>query len=317
MSTVVTLTLNPCLDQLAEVEHVRPNQKLRMTKPRYQPGGGGINVSRAIARFGGQTIACYAAGGSSGQTLGERLEAEHIPHRPVEIDGHTRVNLNAFDQKTDDLYRFIMPGPEVDPGLAERCRDQLAQVQEAYDYIVISGSLPAGLPNTSQRSLIEQLQSSGKRVVLDSSGSALREAIKSGVYLVKPNYREFAELIGEEPDNDDRVRDEARRLIDQHGVRVVFATLGANGALLVTEQETHRIHAPTVNMQSRIGAGDSVVGAIAMRLAQGWCLVDAGRYGVAAGAAAVTTPGTELCRREDTERIYDEIKSDQQNGANP
>jgi 6-phosphofructokinase 2 len=131
--------------------------------------------------------------------------------------------------------------------------------------------------------------------------------VEQGVYLIKPNLRELRELAGESLDSDQQIAEAARALIDQGAVKIVLVSLGGAGAMLVTADAAERIATPTVTIRSKVGAGDSLTGALALSLGRGDDLRRAVRFGIAAGAAAVMTPGTELCRREDTERLFSEM----------
>lgn len=307
MNTILTLTVNPCLDQITAVDRVEPNRKLRMDEPIYEPGGGGINVARAIHRLGGSAFALYVSGGSSGRTLGDLLNEEGVAHRAVSREQATRINHNVFEHDSDRLYRFIMPGPPTTGEVLDRCRQALDDHLEPSAYVVISGSLPPGLPDETYAELAAHLRRHDVRLLLDSSGQSLQHAIRRGVYLIKPNLRELRDLTGEPLDSDPQIAEAGRQLIADNDVEVVLISLGAGGVMLVTEHQTERLAAPTVEIRSRVGAGDSLVAGLALALARGWELPRAARFGVAAGTAAVTTPGTELCRRQDTERHFQNI----------
>ena len=307
MNPIVTLTLNPCLDQITGVDRVEPDRKLRMNAPRYEPGGGGINVARAIHRLGGETLAVHTAGGPMGELLGELLDKEAVNHSAVEIEGNTRINPNVFEHGSDRLYRFIMPGPTIAPDALDRCGDCLLEAISQADYLVISGSLPPDVPDRTYVDIASRARASGKRVLLDTSGDALKRAVGQGVYLIKPNLRELRELTGEALDSDRQIADAGRKLIAEQAVEVVLVSLGGGGAMLITADQAERIATPTVTIRSKVGAGDSLTGALALSLGRGDGLRRAAQFGIAAGAAAVMTPGTELCRREDTERLFNEM----------
>ncbi len=305
MKPIVTLTLNPCLDQITSVDRVEPDRKLRMDQPHYEPGGGGVNVSRAIRRLGGETRAIHTCGGPDGGRLNRLLDGEDVPHEAIDIEGDTRVNANVFESGSDRLYRFIMPGPKAEDALIDACLAALDATMSSADYVVISGSLLPGLSGSAYANLAAHVGEASKRVLLDCSGAALREAVSRGVYFIKPNFRELSELAERTLDSDRDVEEAASRLVQEREVAVVMVSLGGGGAMLVTGERVERVAAPTVTIRSRIGAGDSLMAGVALALGRGRDLVEAARLGVAAGAAAVMTPGTELCRREDTEGLYE------------
>jgi 6-phosphofructokinase 2 len=308
MTPIVTLTLNPTVDLITGVDRVEPDRKLRMDPPRYDPGGGGINVSRAVHRLGGSTFALYTAGGPMGELLERLLTEEQINSRSIAIDdGNTRVNPNIFEHGSDRIYRFIMPGPRLDKSAIGQCHQLVMDAAQNAEYLVISGSLPEGVPEDTYADIINDLREFDCRVLLDTSGDALKRALDSGAYLIKPNLRELSNVTGRDFDSDHDIVAAAQGLIDQREVEVLFVSLGGGGALVVTHDDADRIATPTVTVRSRVGAGDSLMAGLALSLARGWDLSKAARFGIAAGAAAVMTPGTELCRREDTERLFDKM----------
>lgn len=307
MADIVTLTMNPAVDLFAEVDRVAPDEKLRSRNPRRDPGGGGLNVARAIHRLGGDATAIFPAGGSTGELLKRLLEEEEIRISTVAVSGFTRENFTAWESGSDRQFRFILPGPELDQGEQQRLRDEALSADPAY--LVASGSLPPGVRPDFYARLADAARNAGVRLVLDTSGDALREGVSGGVFLVKPNLRELSQIAGRDVSEDPDQEEAARRLVERGGAEVVVVSMGAGGVLLVTGSITERIPSPTVPIRSKVGAGDSTVAGITLALARGEDVPTAVRFGVAAGAAAVMTPGTELCRREDTERLFDRIRA--------
>jgi 6-phosphofructokinase 2 len=301
---IVTVTLNPCIDKFFAVKRVVPDRKLAGHDVRQDPGGGGINVARALAKLGGQALALWSSGGLMGQLLAELLDHEGIVHQQVAVADATRENIIVYDESIDDQYRFGMPGPRLGAGELGRWKDRITRLEPAPAYLVLSGSLPPGATADWFAELVRDAPE-GARVVVDTKGDALRRAIEAGVYLIKPNMHELEEIVGQELDSDDKVADAARAIVSSQGASVVLISLGRAGALLATADGIEHIRAPVVRYRSKVGAGDSTVAGMVHGLAQGLSLVQAARYGVAAGTAAVMTEGTELCRREDVERLYE------------
>ena len=307
MQKIITLTMNPAIDKSASVENVVPERKLRCRPPRYEPGGGGINVSRAIHKLGGESTAFYLAGGPLGEMLRNLLDQEGLNHRPINIKGLTRQNLTVYEESTGQQFRFGMPGPEVNEKEWQQLLEKLLTHDPKPAYIVASGSLPSGVPKDFYAGVARSAKEIGARMILDTSGEPLSLAVQEGVYLIKPNLREFGNLGEAEIEQETEQEALARQIIDKGQSEVVVVSLGAAGALLVEKQGYQRLRAPTVTIKSKVGAGDSMVAGITLKLAQGDSVVEAVRFGVAAGAAAVMTPGTELCRKEDAESLYDKI----------
>lgn len=304
---IVTLTINPALDVSTTTELVRPEHKMRCGPSRIDPGGGGINVSRVIQRLGGQSTAIYALGGPTGQAYRQLLEAEGIVGRVITIADSTRENVTIDETSTGKQFRFVLQGPEItEPEWASA----LAATESACSYggyLVASGSLAPGVPDDFYARATRAAHHHGARVVVDASGEALRAALDEGVYLIKPSGRELGELVGSTLTTiDDRVA-AAEELVAQGRVEVVALTLGGDGAVLATREGTTRILPPPIDVRSTVGAGDSFLAALVLRLAEGRDLATAFRSGVAAGAATATTEATELCHRVDVERLEAEL----------
>lgn len=301
MPSIVTLTLNPSLDLACEVDRVMPEEKLRCTAPVAQPGGGGINVSRAIARLGGDSTAVWACGGANGARLGTLLEAEGVRSVPVPIAAETRQNLSVLERVSTLQYRLGFPGATITDDELDACIDALRDLGEP-DYLVLSGSLPPGVDPTFYQRVSCAVETA--RVVVDTSGEALKHAVRGRAWLLKPNLRELSDLVGEEVLDDRAIVAASRRLVADGHAEVVVTSLGAAGVILVTADLVDAVRSPTVPIRSKVGAGDSTVAGIVVGLARGMSLPHAVRLGVAAGASAVSTPGTDLCRRDQTERLH-------------
>jgi 6-phosphofructokinase 2 len=308
------LTLNPAIDVSTSVGHVAANRKLRCETPRYEPGGGGINVSVAMAELACKSTAVFPCGGPPGEIVRHLLVERGIDHKPVEIKGWTRWNLATRDQSSDDQYRFLMPGPEISNAEVDSCLDLLRSMEPEPDYIVVSGSLPPGVPPGVMRDLAVVAREHKARLVVDSSGEALRIAAREGVFLLKPNMRELCHVTDEDTSTEAGQEKAMRRLVDQGGCDVAILSLGVAGVLMATADRLERLRAPAVPIASRVGAGDSMVAGILVGLCRDYDILDAVRLGIAAGSAAVMTPGTELCRRKDVERLFREMSQGSTDG---
>ena len=305
MKRIIAFTMNPAIDKSSSVEHIIAERKLYCKPPRFEPGGGGVNVSRAIKKLGGESRLIYPAGGYTGNRLKDLLEEDGISHRPVPIEGTTRESLVVLEESTGQQFRFGMPGPVLKNEEWERCLHELSVIRPQPDYLVASGSLPPGVPSDFYARVARIGKDQGAKVIIDTSGGALSQALQEGVYLIKPNVREFRELAGEDIKEESQIKAEAQRMVKSGRCEVLVISLGAAGALMVSENVARHILPPTVPIVSKVGAGDSMVAGIVLSLARGKPLTEAVLFGMAAGTAAVMTPGTELCRREDAERLYE------------
>ncbi len=278
-------------------------RKLRCDDPTFDPGGGGINVARVVVELGGRARASWTCGGPVGTRLRGLLDAAGLDHRAVPIEGDTRQHLIVSERSSGRQFRFGFPGPPLSESEVEACLEVVRSADPVPAYLVLSGSLPADAPEDLYARFVRAAPR-GCRVVLDTNGTALARGQAAGVYLIKPNVRELGQLAGVVVEEESQIRGVARRLIDEGTVEVVVTSLGAAGVMATTRTDHWHVRAPTVKARSAVGAGDSMVGGIVFALSRGWRLEEAIRYGVAAGSAAVLTPGTELCRRADVERLY-------------
>ncbi len=300
--------MNPTLDKSTHIERVVPEQKLYCDDLTYEPGGGGINVARAVHKLGGEAQAIYTSGGSTGQTLRTLLDQETLNHTPIPVEDWTREGLTVSEHSSEQQYRFNMPGPVLKKEEWEGFLRDVKALDPRPDYIVASGSLPPQTPTDFYARLARFAQEKDIRLILDTSNQeAMWAALHAGVYLIKPNIREFRQLVNSELETEQEQESKAAEFVARGYSDVVVVSLGAAGVLLVTAEGCDRLRAPTVSIKSKVGAGDSTVGGLTFGLSQGKSLHEAVRFGVAAGAAAVTTPGTELCRLEDVKRLYAQI----------
>jgi 6-phosphofructokinase 2 len=305
MLTIATVTMNPTVDLSYEVNKVIPTRKIRGVSERIDPGGGGINVARVFTRLGGKATCYYVSGGASGTTLDGLLGALPFSCFSMRIAGNSRIGVNIFELETGLEYRFLPPGPVVAEHEWVAALHKLEEIEA--DYIVASGSLPRGMPADFYAHITRLADKKGIKMVLDTSGAPLREGLAGApVYFVKPNVREFSELIGRELTEKDEVIEEARKFVASGHTEVIVVTMDANGAVLVTKDDARFCPAIDVPVKSAIGAGDSFIAGMLWRLAEGDKPREAFRYGMAAGAAAMLTPGTDLAQPADIARLLDQ-----------
>lgn len=308
MKTIATVTLNPVIDKSASVPYVAPEIKMRCHTVLYDPGGGGINVSRAIHNMGGASTAIYTRGGLTGQRLEDLLKREGVVQLPIPVEASTRENFIAYDEQSTQQYRFGMPGEPLTEKEWQAALDALRQLDPKPDFVVGSGSLPPGVPDDFYAQMSAIAKELGAKMILDTSGDALSAALeKSHMYLLKPNLNELEAFADEEMQGEEDHEKVAQHLIQTGRCEVVVVSLGGAGVLFVTADHTERLRSPTVPIRSKVGAGDSMVGGITLSLARGAALREAVLYGIAAGSAAVMNAGPELCRLEDVERLYQRL----------
>lgn len=304
---ITTLTINPALDVSTSTPTVMAEHKMRCGPSRLDPGGGGVNVSRVIARLGGQSTAIYAVGGPTGQAYRQLLEAEGIVGRAVPIAGSTRENITVDETETGKQFRFVLQGPEVTEPEWQAALAATLSTARFGGYVVPSGSLPPGVPDDFYARVTRAAHESGARVVVDASGEALAAALDEGVYLIKPSGRELGELVGSTLSTVAEKTAAATELVARGRVEVVALTLGGDGAVLVTRDGAQHLAPPPIEVHSTVGAGDSFLAGLVLRLAEGRSLEVAFRAGVACGAATAMTAATELCHADDVRRLEAEL----------
>lgn len=303
MAAIVTLTMNPALDVSTSTPHVAPAHKLRCAPPQHHAGGGGINVARVLHRLGADCLAGYPRGGATGGSLAHLLELEGVPQHLLDIDGETRESFSVVDQGSGEEFRFVLPGPTLTEPEWRSALTWLAELTPSPDYLVLSGSLPPGVPEDFYAQVVQALKASPTRIVLDTSGIPLGVALQAGVHIFKPSLRELEELTGGAlPTHIDRIA-AARRLISQQQTEWVALSLGDEGALLVSEHRAWFAPALDVPVATTTGAGDSFVAGLTWGFSQHFAPEDAFVFGIAAATAALLHPGTTLSAATDIERL--------------
>ena len=303
MPAIITVTFNPAIDKGTSVPVLIPEKKLKCALPVYEPGGGGINVARAIKKLGGEATAIYLAGGCTGKTFTQLLTDESVDSIVTATKESIRENLIVLDTASNLQYRFGMPGQEISEPEWQQCLQSIEQITDV-EYIVASGSLSPGIPTDIFARIALIARKKNARLIVDTSGEALKEAVAAGVYLIKPNLGELSMLLGKEELNIELVDDAAKEVIEKGNCEVVVVSMGPAGAMLVTKELALQIMPPAVKRKSTVGAGDSMVAGIVLSLTRNKSLTEAVQYGVACGTAATMNPGTELCRKEDAEHLY-------------
>lgn len=299
---ILTITLNPTIDKSTSVAKIEPDSKLRCAAMKHEPGGGGINVSKALKKLGCTSKTLFPAGGYNGMMLKNLLQLEQIDAEVISVEKETRENFVVLETTTNKQYRFNLPGEPTSIPLIEKV---IAYIQNnPFDYIIASGSLLPGLEEDAYAQIAEVAANTGAKFILDTSGPALKAAVDKGIYLLKPNIGELAKLSGIEWLEPDGVEGAARGLIQSGAVTLVAVSMGKDGAMLISKDATYKVVAPQVEKKSTVGAGDSMVAGMVYMLSLGKPLEDVIRFGVACGTAATMNEGTELFDKDDVERLF-------------
>jgi 6-phosphofructokinase 2 len=304
---IATVTLNPSLDKTVTVEELVVDEANRWTSLRRDPGGKGINVSRVIHELGGETIAYGFIGGFDGEALKHLLRQHGVPFDFTPIKGEIRSNFIITDSKTRRQTRIDAPGPNISRDELRKLIDKITRIKSKPDFLVLAGSVPPGVPADIYRQLIEKAKESGIKTVLDSDNKWLKEGIKAKPNVIKPNVHEAEELL-EVQLRDELAIIEAVKALVSKGIEVAAISRGKDGIIVATKEKVLKVTSPQVEVRSTVGAGDSTIAGLVLKLSQGHGIEEASQWAAAAGTAATLTPGTELCRREDVERLLPQVK---------
>ncbi|MBD1259749.1 1-phosphofructokinase family hexose kinase [Maribacter polysiphoniae] len=305
MKKIITLTMNPVVDKDTSVAGIVPNKKLRCATPAYFAGGGGINVSRALKKLGGDSLCMYLAGGPTGAHLQHLVAEEGIEQEVISIEGWTRENLSVTDTNTQLQYRFGVPGPKVKNEELLAILTFLEENLQFDDFMVVSGKLPQDVPVDFYVEISKIADKKNAKFILDTSGVALLPSMKANIYLMKPNLGEFSTIMGVPSISVLQLDTLAKKFLETYKCKVLVISLGAKGALWAHGNKLEHIPAPTVHQESAIGAGDSMVAGIVHSLSNEKSLGEAIKYGVACGTAATLHTGTQLCNKEDADKLYE------------
>lgn len=304
---IYTVTLNPALDKTAIIEGLTPNAVNRISSLRVDPGGKGLNVSKVIKELGGESVAYALLAGDTGRVVERMLGNLGIDCRVLRVEGETRTNLKVIDTALGQNTDINEPGPELtDEQLDGMLAELVMEVREG-DLVVLSGSLPRGASVGTYRRWVGALKSVGARVFLDADGERLRQGIKAAPDLVKPNELELGGMLGRVLDTDEKVVAAARELIGA-GLDRVMVSMGSAGALYVTREASVKAHPVRVEVGSTVGAGDSVVAALAFADERGLGLEEALRLAMATGAANVMQTGTQAAPRELVDSLVGQVR---------
>jgi len=304
---IATITLNPSRDEYIMVNGLIAGEANRWVKLHHYAGGKGIDVSRAIHEMGGITMAYGFIGGHIGREVEIMLDEEGVPFSFTPLKQETRTNFIITDTKTYQQTRIIAPGPHISKKELERFTNKLRQLKPSPDLLVASGSVPPGVPPNIYYDTITEAKKRRLRTILDAAGQWLKEGLKAKPYLIKPNVHETETLLERKLLTEEAIIEAALDL-RKMGVEIVVISRGKDGIIAAIKGSLFKAVPPSVRVRSPVGAGDCTVAGLALKLAYGEPLMEACRLAVAMGTAAVLTPGTELCRSADVERLLPEIK---------
>lgn len=305
---IFTVTLNPARDRTVMIPGFEAGKVNRIQETRDDPGGKGINVSKVIAALGGKSTAMGILGGQAGRYIQGCLEAMNIDCDFVRTAAETRTNIKVVDPERHVTTDINAPGVPASMRVLSRVFQKLESRAKPGDIVVFAGKLPAGMQPEMLAEWIRALEKRDVRVFLDADGETLRQGVKAAPYLIKPNESELSALLGETLKTPQQVLQGARRVIAETGVRFVAVSMGAEGALFVSEGGVYRGEGLRVNVLSTVGAGDAMMAALAWGLDAGLPLPDVCRRALAVSTACVTCTGTQTPQPETIQALYEQAR---------
>lgn len=305
---IYTVTLNPARDRTVVISDFAAGKVNRIKSFRDDPGGKGINVSKVIKSLGGRSVAMGILGGSTGEYIRNCLDEMGIENDFVFVEAETRTNIKVFDDKnlvTTDINEAGSPVSEETLG---KVLEKILENARKGDMVVFAGKIPAGAPSDLLQKWIGTLKQNGVSAVLDADSRTLKEGVKAAPMLIKPNEIELGELLGETLDSADKIVKGAKRVMAENGISFVAVSMGADGAVFVTEKAAYRAMGLKIDAKSTVGAGDAMAASLAYGIDAGMDEIDACRLSIAASAAVVMCEGTQSADRKTIDELYQKVE---------
>jgi tagatose 6-phosphate kinase len=302
---ITTITLNAAIDKTYFVERLELAKVTRVPRVLSTPGGKGINVARVLHQLGADVRASGFVGGKNGEYIAEQLEVQGIASDFVKVTGESRLCLNIIDGNRQST-ELLEPGPTVTTENLASMREKVRLLAAKSSLLVMSGSLPAGVPDHYYLELIDIAKTAGARVLLDTSKGPLLRGIEGSPYFIKPNEDEVKALLSAGHSSEEELYEQVLTL-NRRGIAYVVVTLGAEGSVAGVEGELYRIQAPRLEAVNTVGCGDSFVAGMAYALEQGYGPEDALQLATAVGSANALTAEAGNIRREDVDRLLSQI----------
>lgn len=314
---IYTITLNPAIDKAVVVENFRTDEVNRVVKVQQDPGGKGINVSNMINKLHGHSIAVMVAGGHNGEMLEDMLGKMGIQYKSIPCEGETRINVKVFDPIRKTFTDINEPGPSIGEVELTAIHTFLEENLKENDLVTLSGSIPKGVPTDIYAQWIELANSKGAKVILDASGEALNKGIDAKPFMIKPNQEELEAYFDATLKSDEDVAN-CGKLLTEKGIEYVVVSQGGHGCLLISDNQVGKISPLKLTVKSTVGAGDSMVAAIARGSEDVFesnetpdfeKMLDIVAYGAASSSASIEQEGTIMGNLERVNALYELIES--------
>lgn len=304
---IITVTLNPAVDKTVYIDKFKYGEVNKVEKSIIDPGGKGINVSKVLINLESPMISMGFLGGSNGEVVKAGLKELGIEGMFTSVQANTRLNIKIIDGLTGDTTDINDKGDEISEKELEVFLDDFKRKIQKGDFVVLSGSSPRGIPVDIYRTLSDYATQAGAKVILDTSGELLKEALKSKLFIIKPNVEELEEVLGLTLDSEKKIIKECTKLIND-GIEYICLSMGAQGAMFIGTEFILKAKIPSVTVKSTVGAGDSLLGGLVSYLDKGHTIEESFKGGVAASVVAVTKEGTKAPSLSEINMMIDKIQ---------
>ncbi|MBU3130316.1 1-phosphofructokinase [Clostridium tagluense] len=303
---IITVTLNPALDKTIEIDGFKIDTVNRIVSTRVDAGGKGINVSKVIKELKHKSIALGFLGGSSGNQIKNYLDDSNIDNNFLTVKGETRTNLKIFDKVNNTHTDINENGPSLGEKDITNIKQEIMEHCKEDSIVVLSGSVPSGVSTSIYADIIKSIKTKGGKVILDAEGQLLMQGIKAGPYMVKPNIDELEKAFDISINSEDEVIETAKKILE-YGVKYVVISLGSKGSIFISDHKVAKVTGIKVEVKSTVGAGDSMVAAMAVAVQEDYSFEQAIKLACATSTANVMTKGTQTGRFVDIEKLKKEI----------
>jgi len=305
---IYTVTLNPARDRTVIIPGFAAGKVNRVASFRDDPGGKGINVSKVVKSLGGNTVAMGILGGATGRYIKKSLDDMEIENRFVFTRAETRTNIKVYDSVSAETTDINEAGHPVSARVMSNVFARIDECVKEGDVVVFAGKIPTGAKSDTVAEWVRKLNQKGVKTVLDADSKTLYEGVKAGPYMIKPNETELGQLLGRKLDTLEEIYEGAKQVIDEHGVRLVAVSLGADGALFVTANGAYRAEGLKITVMSTVGAGDAMTAALSYGMDTGMGEKEAYALSIASSAACVMKQGTQSASLDEIKALYEQVK---------
>lgn len=304
---IITVTLNPAVDKTIEVDNFSLGEVNRVSSSRLDAGGKGINVSKVIKSLGGKSRAIGVLAGKNGSFIKDYLNSIGIENDFINVEGETRTNIKIVDKVRHTNTDINEDGPSIPDEKTDELYERFLHTADKNSIVVLSGSVPKNVNKNIYKIWIQKVNEKGGKAVLDADGELFKEGIEAGPYLVKPNIYELEQLFGKKISGIDEAVKISRKFFD-YGIKIAAISLGSDGALFVKKDAAILVHGLKVEVKSTVGAGDSMVAALALAMDKGYDFEKAAKLSSACGTASVMTSGTQAADLNSILQIEKQVK---------